>query len=171
MGILYLGPPNCTVQSTPWFFQYVQTITQQYVSFDASQYPLTVQANPGSLLSECIEVDNTEWGSGPLASNPTEYVVVAGGPTSYSCTGILAPNATLVNGWTVAGAPVLYQGASQVWITQAPAVGGTSLATSFAYSYGVLSSASAYISIPVQGEAGTSPTCQSLGASGICQDP
>jgi hypothetical protein len=107
MGILYLGPPNCTVQSTPWFFQYVQTITQQYVSFDASQYPLTVQANPGSLLSMCIEFDNTLWGSGPLSSNTSEYVIVAGGPTSYSCTGVLAPSATLVNGWTVAGAPVI----------------------------------------------------------------
>jgi hypothetical protein len=169
-GMLYLGQPNCTYETTPWFFDYFPTMATQYLSWDVTQYP-PPQSGPTAVAGCGVNFTNTSQGDtfSPAGTNPsgTLLLSVGGGVASSGVCWAGFQGFTLHNGWTVAagfgGQPAVSLTAvtGSAWLTSTPAAGSNNPTINFGYSFGLDGGTDTALTLVVLGEAGTSPTCTS----------
>lgn len=180
-GIISLGAPNCACDATAWTFTWVPTMVTQNLSFDPKQYP------PG------LQIFNSSYNTFALTNRTLGEISWGVWSSSYSGTGdsqsdsffVAYPNNpntgfTLRHGWTVTGSSNPWNGSSFPGsgpVTEnAPTAGSTNPATIVSWAYSGGGYVSYQLSIQVQGEMGTSPTCNSpvdpvTGAvQGTCQN-
>jgi len=171
-GILSLGGANCACDSTLWTFNWVPVITTQYLPFDLTQYPPNSYLRSGTYT--VLALDSSTQGAFPGSPDvwQASYSGTGDGESDFLFPAFASTNPpmnpiTLKNGWTATGVTPFtssgssFPGSGPCSVTQAPTPGSTSVQTNVNWNYSGGGYIGYQLSVQVQGEAGTSPTCDS----------